>query len=427
MRRRDFSIAAIAAGVATLTGCGGGGGGASTSESGAAAGTFPPQAAPRAGGPVSYPFGSRQQRYVAGILPTASPTSMDTLLTGHYDKWKATRIVPADFVVAGGYAVKFSNADYITVSEGMGYGMLLTVLMAGHDPEAQKTFDGLLAVVRARPAYSMNSTKLMDWRINANGSKGDGWNAMDGDLDIAMALLMADRQWGSAGGVNYLAEGKATVADLKAYNMWDSGFTKGLRHAENNRTSDYMITHFRAFKRATGDALWDRAVDKAYHLLNHMQTVYAPVTGLMPDFVINTASDNPAPSAGYIGDGNAMEGFFYWNGCRNPWRLGSDFVTSGDARFAKVCGKLLDFFEKSSGGNPAAIASGYTLDGGVLGAYPNQSFIGPAAVGAMVDARFQTFLDAMWKWNASNLTTGYYDSELQFLSMIVVSGNWWNP
>jgi hypothetical protein len=250
---------------------------------------------------------------------------------------------------------------------------------------------------------------------------------MDGDLDIAMALLMAHRQWGSSGAVNYLAEGKGTIADLKQYNMTAEGFTKGLPAATNNRTSDYMITHFRAFKRATGDALWDQAVEKAYYLLDTMQTVFAPATGLMPDFVMNTSSGSPVPSTGYIGDGNAMEGFYYWNGCRNPWRLGCDYVTSGDTRFATICGRLLDFFKASSGGNPAQIASGYKLDGTVLGAFPDGAFIGPAAVGAMVDARFQGFLDALWQWNASNLTTGYYDSELQFLSMIVASGNWWNP
>jgi endo-1,4-beta-D-glucanase Y len=426
-------MGAMAAAALTLTGCGGGGGGGSTdaalgSAGGMAADTAtstPAQAAPRTGG---YPFGSRLDAYVAGIKPTASTATMDALLTKQYDAWKAARVVAANSVVAGGYAIKFSNADSLAVSEGMGYGMLMTVLMAGHDAQAQSIFNGLLAVVRARPAYAMGTTKLMDWRIAADGSSsGGGWNAMDGDLDIAMALLMAHRQWGSSGSVNYLAEAKATINDIKTFNMTADGYTKGLRNAENNRTSDYMITHFRAFKRATGDTIWDQAVDKAYRLLNLMQTVHAPSTGLVPDFVMNTASDNPIPSTGYIGDGNAMEGFFYWNACRNPWRLGSDYVTSGDARFATICGRMLDFFKSSTGGDPTLLSSGYKLDGTVLGPYPDSSFIGPAAVGAMVDSRFQGFLDACWNWNASNLTTGYYDSELQFLSMVVASGNWWNP
>ena len=323
--------------------------------------TPPPAAAAAPQVPLSgtsYPFGARLNRYAAGILPTQSASTMDAVLTAQYDAWKAARIVSANSIVSGGYAVQFSNTNYMTVSEGMGYGMLLAVLFAGHDPQAQTLFDGLLAVVRARPAYAVipydaNGKYLMDWRLNANGtSAGDGWNAMDGDLDIAMALLMADRQWGSAGAWNYLQEGKNTIAALKSWNMKADGTTKGLPSANNNRTSDYMIGHFRAFKAATGDTLWDLAVDRAYELLDRMQTVYSPGVGLMPDFVINTNTSTPAPSTGYIGDGNDKEGYFWWNACRNPWRFASDYLLSGDARFAGVTGRMIDFFKTSSGGDP---------------------------------------------------------------------------
>jgi hypothetical protein len=63
----------------------------------------------------------------------------------------------------------------------------------------------------------------------------------------------------------------------------------------------------------------------------------------------------------------------------------------------------------------------------VLGAFADPSFIGPAAVGAMVDGRFQGLLDSAWSWNAAHLQTGYYAAEIQLLSMVVASGNWWTP
>jgi hypothetical protein len=122
-----------------------------------------------------------------------------------------------------------------------------------------------------------------------------------------------------------------------------------------------------------------------------------------------------------------MEGYFYWNGCRNPWRLGTDYVLSGDTRFATVCGRLMDFFNAASGGSAGNISCGYKLDGSVLGAFADPSFIAPALVGAMVDARFQGLLDSAWNWNTGRLTTGYYAAEIQLLSMVVASGNWWTP
>jgi hypothetical protein len=422
MRRRLFIQSGSAAAVTlALAGCGGGGGGGA----GADAGNSSALANSTRSGD-GYPFGARIDSYVAGILPNQSKSAMDAVLTKQYDAWKAANVVAADSIVAGGYAVQFSNRQYLAVSEGLGYGMLLTVLFAGHDPEARKYFDGMLAVVRARWAYGNGEKALMDWRINADGSSGgEGWNAMDGDLDIAMALLMADRQWGSGGSWNYLSEGIATVNAIKAQNMKPNGTTMGLSTANVSRTSDYMIGHFRAFKKATGDAFWDTAVDRSYELLDHMQTAYSAV-GLMPDFIVNTDA-NPIPSPGMMGDGNYDENKYWWNACRNPWRFSSDYVLSGDARFAKVTGKMIDFFQSASGGDPARIGTGYSLDGAKLAEYTDPSFNAPICAGACVDARFQSFADALWDWNVNHLTTGYYASEIQLLSMAVASGNWWTP
>jgi hypothetical protein len=456
IRRRLFLLQSSSAAVAlALTGCGGGGGAAGSDAAASdgssdaavtAAGTDSIPAAPAAAAPAvnpssagqvvsgpSRPFGARLTAYSAGIKPSQTPEAMDAALTAQYDAWKAARIVSAASIVPGGYAVQFSNSTYLTVSEGMGYGMLIAVLFAGHDPDARTLFDGLLAVVRARPAYAVtpfdpNGKYLMDWRINADGtSAGEGWNAMDGDLDIAMALLMADRQWGSGGTWNYLQEAQNTIAGLKSWNLRPDGTTKGLRDGKNNRTSDYMVGHFRAFKAVTGDPVWDLAVDRAYILLDKMQTKYSPGVGLVPDFVIDTDSDSAQPSQGYIGDGNDKEGYFWWNACRDPWRLASDYVLSGDDRFKLVTGRMIDFFQNSSGGDPTKIGTGYALDGTQLTGGNSPAYHGPICAGACVDARFQGFLDTMWNWNVSHLTTGYYDGEIQLLSMVVASGNWWTP
>lgn len=380
-----------------------------------------PVVAPPPAADIFYPFGAHKTPYVAGIRPSlVSQAAQDALIRSRYDAWKSG--VSAR---CGGYVVNFS-ASYATVSEGMGYGMLITVLMAGHDPQARALFDGLFKVVRANPAYSSDPA-LMNWRLNADcSSAGDGWNALDGDLDIAMALLMADKQWGSGGALNYKAEALRTIAAMKAKNMHPDGRTKGLPSGNNNRTSDYMIGHFKAFKRATNDAFWDLAVDKAFYLLTTMQASYTPQTGLIPDFIVNTGT-NPAPSPGYTVEGNANEGFYYWNACRLPWRLATDYVTSGDTRSQVVLTKLMTFLDASASGQAGLLRSGYKLDGTVLKNYSSPSFSGPATAGALVDAKFQPFLDSLWSYASVYPARTYYDNELQFLSLVVASGNWWNP
>ena len=64
---------------------------------------------------------------------------------------------------------------------------------------------------------------------------GDGYNAFDGDEDIAMALLMAHKQWGSTGRWNYLQEGIATIGYMKTYNMLPNGATIGMRRRTDSR------------------------------------------------------------------------------------------------------------------------------------------------------------------------------------------------
>ena len=423
MNKFCLTGAALAlAGCTLLSACGGGGGGGGTeANSTTVAGYHVDGASAKPG--IAYPFGSQLTAYVAGIKPTVeSQDAQNAVIRKQYDRWKADGVQDR----CGGAVVVF-NSQYAAVSEGAGYGMLLTVVMAGYDGEARTLFNKLFHVVRASPAYGANQPALMEWRINADcSSAGEGWSAMDGDLDIAMALLMADKQWGSTGEVNYRAEALKTIAAIKSTNMSPAGFTKGLPNASNNRTSDYMITHFKAFKRATGDTFWDEASDRAFDLLNLMQDKFAPTTGLVPDFIINTGT-NPEPSTGYIGDGNDREGFFYTNACRLPWRLASDYVTSGDERSKKVTTRMMNFFEQSTGGQPGRIQAGYQLDGTSMGNYSSPSFTGPATAGAMVDAKFQPFLNSLWTHSSTNPANSYYDTELQLLSMIVVSGNWWNP
>jgi endoglucanase len=458
LRKFAHSWATIAlASSAFLCACGGGGGGTSagsastgetvvggfsaeadlspatafapsTSPSAAGASPTPPSQTasdtiftPDASG-LGYPFASRKKAYVAGIRPTsATQTAQDALIRNQYDYWKTG--VEAR---CGGYVVKFNDA-YATVSEGAGYGMLLSVVMAGYDKDAKNLFDGLFRVARSKTAYGYNEPALMEWRINADcSSGGGGWNATDGDLDIAMALLMADRQWGSAGVVDYKKEALATIAAIKRRNMQDQGFT-GTGPVKVSRTSDYMIGHFKAFKRASGDAFWDLAVTKSFELLNLMQSKFAPNTGLIPDFIVYTDTD-PIPSPGGFGDGNDLEDDYAFNACRIPWRLATDYVTTGDERSKAVTVKLTDFFNRTTGGNPANFSGGYTLSGTPM--IPNSPwpvFIGPATAGAMVDGKFQPFLNSLWTFSSNNLSRDYYNNELQLLSLIVATGNWWNP
>ncbi len=448
MLRRQFLAGGAAALAGTLTACGGGGVAASRTAT-PNAGMTPAPAEPGTPATPAYPFGQRRAlvggRYPYGIAPSAtSAVAIDGAITRAYAAWKAAilRKSPtftaqagrlAGQVIADAWHVQFPVGGYACVSEGIGYGMLITVIMAGHDPQAQACFNGLLRTARGRPAHAFLSggrsegAWLHEWRLASDmGSGGEGWNATDGDLDIALALLMADRQWGSNGTVDYQAEALGTIAALKAINFATTGEPRGPQRA-NTRTSDHMIGHFRSFLRATGDAFWDLAIDRCHALVTGIIASYSPQAGLQPGFIVDCNTASPSPSPGWLVE-SPWEGSYDANAIRNPWRWGTDYVFSGDARWQQVVDRMVRTLGADCGGDPNRLAGMYLLDGHPIGGrYFAESVAGPLMVGCMVAPAHQGLLDTLWSANATQFTTDYYDSELQLLPMLVAGGHWWRP
>src|SRR5262249_60155237 len=80
-------------------------------------------------------------------------------------------------------------------------------------PDAKAEFDGLDQYFKHHP--SINTPDLMAWAQNKSCNDYMGADsATDGDLDIAFALLLADKQWGSKGAIDYAAAGQAVAAGI---------------------------------------------------------------------------------------------------------------------------------------------------------------------------------------------------------------------
>src|SRR6185436_1230025 len=268
---------------------------------------------------------------------SGSQATLDAATATFYGRWKQAYVKQ----VCGGYYVRSGGGTGSDVgdevSEGHGYGMVITALMAGQDPDAKKIFDGMYTFFRKFP--SSNQADLMGWTVDvAGGCKyptGTSDSATDGDLDIAFSLLLADKQWGSGGAINYLAETKKVIAAIKRGDVNPTTHLTNLGDwaASNDfstRPSDFMQDHFRAFGRATGDTAWTSTVDAVYSLEAKIQTGFSPSPALMPDFVVNT-NTSPRPAAANFLEG-PHDGDYDYNSCRNPWRIATDFVISGDTR-----------------------------------------------------------------------------------------------
>lgn len=384
-------------------------------------------------GQPAVPFGSHARPYAAGVLmPTGSQASLDAAVVSFYNTWKSNFLVSAG---SYGMAVK-ADADYPYVSEAQGYGMELTVLMAGADPTAQTSFDGILKYVLAHPS-SINPD-LHASEQNASFASVNGKDsATDGDLSIAYALLLADKQWGSAGTYNYKQLAVTRINAIKASEMnpttylptlgdWSS---LGDSMYNSTRPSDFMIDHFRAFKVATGDPFWDSAVTATQSLLTQQQNTYAPSTGLIADFVVSTnTTPKPAP-ANFLE--SKTDGQYSYNAVRVPWHIGTDAVVYGDSVSAAQAQKITSWFRTKTGDDPSKIVSGYKLDGTAAVSYLDPEFVAALGPAAMSNPANQAWLDKIWNYTVaqskSSAADSYYSASLMLQCMIVMSGNYWTP
>ncbi|MGM0462285.1 MAG: glycosyl hydrolase family 8 [Fibrobacterota bacterium] len=330
------------------------------------------------------------------------------------------------YMLSGGTNIGFDTTA--TVSEAHGYGMLVFALMAGYEERAKEYFDGMYYFYKDNPS-SINSYN-MAWEIEGYEQPyEDRSSATDGDMDIAYALILAHRQWGSDGEINYLQEAQDMIEyGLKNGDMstetartmlgdWDGD-------AYTTRSSDWMTAHMRAYHWATDDPFWLEAADTVYSIVDAVTRNYSPETGLMPDFVAG-ADPYPDSEGGGTGENNAE--YYDWNACRYPWRIATDYAHFGTPEAKEAVSKILDWLIPATNGDPSAMVAGYSLDGAALTDRVSIGFQAPAGLAATVDKKYQEYLDASWEVMRESTWSGVYVTAINLLSMMVVSGNWWNP
>ncbi|MEP6746604.1 MAG: glycosyl hydrolase family 8 [Bacteroidota bacterium] len=370
------------------------------------------------------------------IIPNhVSQKQMDDSTGSFYNSWKESYI--NDDAGKGQYYIwtEGSTQNNICVSEGQGYGMMIVSLMAGYDTAAKKMYDGLFRYYKLHPVNA-NST-LMAWAQNKFFKNIDETSASDGDIDIAYSLLIANAQWGSKGDINYYDEARLLIAAIakdevnhKTYSiLLSNAIEPDSRDYFDTRSSDFMPAHFKTFRKATNDTLWDKVIDSNYNLFNFLQKKYSSEAGLIPDF-IQHINGSPIP-AGPMFLESKYDGSYNYNACRVPWRIATDYIVNGDKRSKKIVDKINKWIKETTQGNPDNISAGYTLEGVDLKNrnFEAMSFISSFAVGAMTDKSNQQWLNKLWDY-----ITGfgidqydYYDNSIKMLELIILSGNYWAP
>jgi endo-1,4-beta-D-glucanase Y len=363
------------------------------------------------------------------------PTGADgKLIQDAYVNWKNK------FVVADGSNFRVISPEIDTgsptVSEGMGYGMLMAAYMGD-----EALFKGLLAYWKSKPsAQSM----LMTWKIGGTGGSG---SATDADEDTAFALQMAVKQWGSS----YSQDASDILSQFLANDVDSAGYLKpGNTFGGQTLTNpSYFAPAFYRYFAGVDTAnasKWNALVANVYTELGNI----SGSKGLVPAWCTGTAS-SPCSTPGSGGHAYTDELNYQYDSHRTPWRIGLDVCWNGASTASAgktYIDKVVGFFAGASAtAGLSSLADIYTTSGSISTsstfAYNSMSLIGCAGAGAMGSTATgaASFRDRVWKFllaaqytdnpifKTGNSSTKpgytYYNATVGLLTLMTLSGNFY--
>jgi endo-1,4-beta-D-glucanase Y len=213
------------------------------------------------------------------------------------------------------------------VSEGQGYGMLISVLM-NDQPTFNKIFEA------ANSQLWDGGKKSYKWVLN--GSSGA---ATDADLDIGLALVFADelvkaKAWQTySGSVSYNARAMDVIRSIKnnmtKQNFLLPGDTWGDDGINNQNPSYFATAWLKIFNKYQSEVDFTAVIDNCYAVLAKTPKYNL---GQAPDWCnsngqqASQAGSKPEQGLGMLSDG-----------IRTPYRIGMDAIWFKDARAIAYC------------------------------------------------------------------------------------------
>ncbi|TCI91354.1 glycosyl hydrolase family 8 [Tenacibaculum sp. M341] len=361
---------------------------------------------------AQYTFESKA--YDHGILPSNFQNSD---LEAAYTDWKSRF---ADTNCTNGRArVKFDDPNF-TVSEGIAYGMLLSVYA-----DDQALFDGLWKYYQSHT----NANGVMHWKIQGcdtvNGQNG----ATDAELDVAVSLITAGYRFGNTGAINYHQDARDLIAIMKQHEVEANTYVLKPGDAwggSNNTNPSYLAPgYFRLYGEFTGDTqFWNNVADKSYEILNANLSVNNAKECLVSDWC--KADGSYSDIVGWAFNSGKS---YYYDAARTPWRIATDYVWYGNADALDYMKKCENFINEVGGIDQ--ITAGYHQDGTVIlgnsgTTYKDVVFTG-AFASALLTVGNQSTVDFAYTTTKSQTSTGYFANTLRALYMFTMTGNLFKP
>jgi len=302
---------------------------------------------------------------------------------------------------------KPSEANY-TVSEGIGYAMLMAVYFSDASKSYQTEFDNLWKYYKRWT----NSNGVMHWKINGFSSVEGQNGAADAEFDVALALAMARYQFGDA---KYEEDARKLVGIIWSKDMNADGMHRPGDAWDSDKNPSYVApAAFEIFKDLGNSSNWSTAISKNYTFLKANQN---STTGLPSGWADNsgtpkTCSNGCGASIGYDMDA-----------ARAPWRWATANAWFGNLSAHADAKTLLNKLASWVNGlQPAAVKGPIGLTG-TMGTYANAGYVGSLMCALTVGSTYQTKLNSFWNTMATTTGASYFNESLFILTGLLASGN----
>lgn len=244
-----------------------------------------------------------------------------------YQNWKERFVKPCGKNEAR--VVDIWDGKEVTLSEGIGYGMAIVAYMGDED-----LFLKLLNYNVAR----RNSHGLMNWQYDECSTDDNKKNgATDGDLDIAIGLVVATKQWPN--NIRYKTEASKLIDSIQKYYFTQcdgviiqkpGDYFGGCKCTNPSYFSPAYYRAFAKHKEAQGNEqavqFWQKAADDSYITLLKNAN---PNTGLVYAWT-NMDGGNPSECYYQVSGSGAFNTYQY-DACRTPWRISMDYLWWGNS------------------------------------------------------------------------------------------------
>jgi endo-1,4-beta-D-glucanase Y len=334
--------------------------------------------------------------------------SNSNYVNSEYTQWKNKYVVSSD----AGSCISRPQQGNDCVSEGLGYGMLLSASLNDQD-----LFDDLWAFTQ----YVSDDKGLPNWDLTTDGNVIGSGSATDADLDIALALVLAYSQWNDD---NYLNSAKTFISSIMANDMDYSdtlmtlpGDSWGAPYPYN--PSYFSPAHMEVFYSITSDSRWLSAIEAGYKFLNNSCASKSLAnSGLVPDWTASL-TDCTASNDIVIWDLNNGADYYY-DAIRTPWRIAMHAAWNCDESALNWMGQMSSFFQEKG---VHGILLGFDMQGNSLGGDDNTCFISTSATAMVPVTNYDTVSE--W-WDATKGTYDqsglYFCDTLRLLSLTFQAG-----